>query len=85
MPQISDFSFVAPSSEELWVRKDIQSKPWTIIIVHGFQQEIENFDFGKKSNHAKAHLKARRMVQFQLCCTWNKSATKNGLNFGQNP
>ena len=51
----TNFSFVAPSSEELWLRKEIWSKRLTI--VHGFWPESENFNFGKKGYHRKGHLK----------------------------
>ena len=46
----TNFSFVAPSSEEL------------VMIVHGFRPEIERVNFGYiKSHLAKQHLKGSRM------------------------
>ena len=42
----TNFSFIAPSSEELWVRKEIRSKPW--IIVHGFRAKTESVNCGQK-------------------------------------
>ena len=57
----ANFSSVAPSSEELWVRKEILSKRLTI--VQGFRPKSEKFDFGKTAYHRKGHLKRSRMAQ----------------------
>ena len=57
----ANFSFVAPSSEKLRVRKRNLSK--RLIIVHGFQPKTENFDIGKKGYHRKGHPKRSNLAQ----------------------
>ena len=57
----ANFSLVAPSSEELCMRKQIRSKRLTI--VHGFRPETENLNFAKKGYHWKGHHMRSRMVQ----------------------
>ena len=42
----ANFCFIAPSSEELGVRKEIASKLWTT--AHGVWPESEDLDSGKK-------------------------------------
>ena len=55
-----NFSFVALSTEELWVRKD---KMPDLYIVHGFWPESEKFDSSKQGYHMKGHLKRNRMTK----------------------
>ena len=52
-----NFSFVAPSSEELWLRKENAF----LRIVHGFR--VESVTLAKK---AKAYPKRSRMVQIPV-------------------
>ena len=56
-----NFSSVAPSSEGLWVRKEIRTKRLTI--VHGFRPESDIFVPDKKGCHQIGHLKRSRMEQ----------------------
>ena len=57
----ANFSFVAPSSEELLARKDFDQN--ALFIVHGFRPKTDVADFGKQGYHRKGHFKGNRMVQ----------------------
>ena len=58
----TNFSFVAPSSEEL---KEPQTMSSISVKtpVHGFRPESENFNFRKKGYHRKGHLKRSILAQ----------------------